>query len=174
MKCCKWSFCGRCFYVLKCSLKIITVWTTCVIWKLSRSHAVTPRWLDDAEECIQSGWSKQRDCCSLAQETLAADWSLRSKAALLENYLAVSTWILNGSSIECHEKKHQPFSLSGVRFGSWAIQISVWKSAWRWSGRKCAFLLWLLITCSKSQRKTHQIAQIRHFEPRKFWNKQTV
>ena len=45
-------------------------------------------------------------------------WSLRSKAAFLENYLAVSTWILNGSSIECHEKKHQPFSLSGVLFGS--------------------------------------------------------
>ena len=54
-----------------------------------------------------------------------------SKAAFLENYLAVSTWILNGSSIECHEKKHQPFSLSGVRFGSRAIQISGWKSAWR-------------------------------------------
>ena len=29
-----------------------------------------------------------------------------SKAAFLENYLAVSTWIFNGSSIECHEKKH--------------------------------------------------------------------
>ena len=29
-----------------------------------------------------------------------------SKGALLENYLAVSTWIFNGSSIECHEKKH--------------------------------------------------------------------
>ena len=37
-----------------------------------------------------------------------------SKAAVLENYLAVSTWILNGSSIECDEKKHQPFSLSCV------------------------------------------------------------
>ena len=47
-----------------------------------------------------------------------------SKAVFLENYLAVSTWILNGSSTECHEKKHQPFSLSGVRFGSPAIQIS--------------------------------------------------
>ena len=44
------------------------------------------------------------------------------KAAFLENYLAGSTWVLNGSSIECHEKKHQPFSLSGVRFGSQAIQ----------------------------------------------------
>ena len=46
-----------------------------------------------------------------------------SKIAFLENYLAGSTWIFNGSSIECHEKKHQPFSLFGVRFGSQAIQI---------------------------------------------------
>jgi len=43
--------------------------------------------------------------------------------------LAVSTWILVGSSIECHEKKRQRFSLSGVRFESQvfdleAIQIS--------------------------------------------------
>ena len=47
-----------------------------------------------------------------------------SKSAFLENYLAVSTCILDGSSIECHEKKRQRFSLSGVRFGSGAIQIS--------------------------------------------------
>ena len=40
--------------------------------------------------------------------------------------VAISTWIWNGSSIECHEKKHHPFSLSGVRFGSQAIQISGW------------------------------------------------
>ena len=39
---------------------------------------------------------------------------IASKAAFLENYLAVSTWILNGSLIECHDKKRQPFSLSGV------------------------------------------------------------
>jgi len=43
--------------------------------------------------------------------------------------LAVSTWILDGSSIECHEKKRQQFSLLGVRFESpvfdlEAIQIS--------------------------------------------------
>ena len=61
-------------------------------------------------------------------------WMLvTSKAVFLENYLAVSTWILNGSSIECYDKKHQPFSLSGVQFGSWAIQISARKSAWRWA-----------------------------------------
>ena len=61
-----------------------------------------------------------------------APWHTRSqprvlvalKAAFLEHYLAVSTWILNGSLIECHEKKHQPFSLSCFRFGSRAIQIS--------------------------------------------------
>ena len=47
-----------------------------------------------------------------------------SKAAILENYLAGSTWILNEPLIECHEKKHQPFILSCVRFGSRAIQIS--------------------------------------------------
>jgi len=41
-----------------------------------------------------------------------------SKAAFLENYLVVSAWILDRSSIECHEKKRQRFSLSGVRFRS--------------------------------------------------------
>ena len=41
-----------------------------------------------------------------------------SRAVFLENYFAVSTWILNGSSIECLKKKYQPFSLAGVRFGS--------------------------------------------------------
>jgi len=40
------------------------------------------------------------------------------KAAFFENYLAVSNWILDGSSIECLEKKRQRFSLFGVRFGN--------------------------------------------------------
>ena len=53
-----------------------------------------------------------------------------SKALFLENYVAVSTWILNGSSIKCLEKKYQPFSLAGVRFGSLVDQISGLKSAW--------------------------------------------
>ena len=47
-----------------------------------------------------------------------------SKTAFLENYSAGSAWILNGSSMECHEKKLEHFSLSGVRFGSRAILIS--------------------------------------------------
>ena len=134
----------------------LSVWTT--PWKLIRSHAVTPRWLDDAKECIQSGWSNQRDC---PQRTKSWPRMLvTSKAAFLENYLAVITWIFNGSSIEYHKKKHSPFSLSGIRFGSRAIQISGWKSACRWSARKWAFhTCLLLIICSKSQRKTHQIPQ---------------
>ena len=72
---------------------------------------------------LLSSWNPGRGC-----------WSLRKLH--FENYLAVSTWILNGSSIECHENKHQSFSSAGVRFGSRAIQISGLKSAWRWSGRK--------------------------------------
>ena len=68
------------------------------------SHAVTPRWLDDAKEGIQSGWSKPHDC---PQHTKSRPRMLvASKGAFLENYLAVNTWILYGSSIECREKKH--------------------------------------------------------------------
>ena len=119
-------------------------------WKLFRSHAVTPHWLDDAKEFNQSGWSKQRDSCSLAQS-----WPrmlVASKAVVfLENYLTVSTWILNGSSIECLEKKYQPFSLAGVRFGSLVNQISGLKSAWRRSGLCLTLLLLLLQVNSKKQ-----------------------
>ena len=68
-----------------------------------------------------------------ANNVTAAPWHTKSqprmllvasKAAFLENYLLVSTCIFDGSSIEWHEKKHQPFSLFDVRFGSRAIQIS--------------------------------------------------
>ena len=51
-------------------------------WKLICSHAVTPRWLDDAKECIQSAWSKQRDCCSIGL-------LVTLKEAFLKNYLAI-------------------------------------------------------------------------------------
>ena len=64
-----------------------------------------------------------------------------SKAVFLENYLAVSTWILNGSSIECLEKKYQHFSLAAVQFGSRVNQISGLKSAWRRSGLRLTLLL---------------------------------
>ena len=79
---------------------------------------------------------------------------IASKTAFLGNYLAVSVWILNGSSIECHEKKRQPFSLSGVQFGSRAILISGWKSASRSSGQKWPFHpCLLLITYNNSQQQ---------------------
>ena len=67
-----------------------------------------------------------------AWQTSWGCWSLR-KLHFSKNYLVVSTWIFNGSSNEYHKKKHQPFCLFGVRFGSRAIQIAGWKSAWRWS-----------------------------------------
>ena len=121
-------------------------------------------------------WSYASNQCG-ANSVTVAPWHTKSrprmlvasKAAFLEIYLAVSAWILNGSSIEWHEKKRQPFSLSGVRFERRAILISGWKSAWRWSGRKWAFHPCLLLrTCSNSQRKIHQIAQIHYFQPQKW------
>ena len=40
------------------------------------------------------------------------------KAAFLKSIwpLPFGIWIINESSIECHEKEHQPFSLSGIQF----------------------------------------------------------
>ena len=92
-----------------------------------------------------------------ANSLTLAPWYTKSrplvalKAVFLENYLAVSTWILNGSSIECLEKKYQPFSLAGVRFGSLVNQISGLKSAWRRSGLCFTLLLLLLQVNSKKQ-----------------------
>ena len=85
-----------------------------------------------------------------------------SKAVVfLENYLTVSTWILNGSSIECLEKKYQPFSLAGVRFGSRVNQISGLKSAWRRSGL-CLTLL-LRNCCSKQSLRNNPRNQTNIF-----------
>ena len=50
----------------------------------------------------------QRDYCYLAHEILAA-----SKAAFLENFLAVSAWILNESPIECHGEETGRFKFLG-------------------------------------------------------------
>ena len=91
-------------------------------WKLIRSHTVTPRWLVNAKECIQSGWSKQRD--SLAHEILAR-MLVASKTAFLENHWADFKWIF-----DCIPREEASTSLSCVRFGSRAIH-SGWKSAWR-------------------------------------------
>ena len=80
----------------------------------------------------------------------------------LENYLAVSAWIF----IDWMPQEE------ALTFQFVWYSISGWKSAWHWSARKWAFHpRLLLITCSKSQRKTHQI---RHFEPKIVCNKQSV
>ena len=73
------------------------------------------------------------------------------KAVILENYLAVSTWILNGYSIEYLEKKYQPFSLAGVRFGSLVNQISGLKSVWSRNELRLTLLLLLLQVNSEKQ-----------------------
>ena len=107
-------------------------------WRLLRSHAVTPQWLDDAKEFIQSGWNKQCDFCSLVHEIPAADAGRYESCGI--SWKLFGSWILNGSSIECLKKKYQPFSLAGVWFGSQVNQISGLKSAWHRSGL-CLILL---------------------------------
>ena len=112
-------------------------------WKL-----ITPRWklLLHADWMMLKNSSNQGGENSVTLAPRNTKSRLRmlvtSKAVVfLENYLAVSTWILNESSIECLEKKYQPFSLAGVRFGSWVNQISGLKSAWRRSGLCLTLLL---------------------------------
>ena len=147
--CCRWYFLGcanwetfiadtKCF------------WTKSETFFVTRTRNLCPQQMLRARangETFVSATMCSQQCVLVCQGLKLTKYRTRipiaSKAAFLENYLVVSTWILNGSSIECHEKTHQPFSLSGVRFGSRAIQISGWKSAWRWSGRKCAFHLWV-------------------------------
>jgi len=63
--------------------------------------------LDDAKEYIQSAWSKQLDYLLFGAQKSRPRMLVASKAAFLENYLAVSTCILDGSSIEYHEKKRK-------------------------------------------------------------------
>ena len=91
-----------------------------------------------------------------------------SKAVFLENYLAVSTWILNRSSTECHEKKqllsvYLVFDLEAGRFKFLSENLHRTEAVEK-------ELSTLLITYSNSQRETHQIAQIRPFEQQKFCN----
>jgi len=123
--------------------------------------------LDDAKEYIQSAWSKRRDYLPFGtRKSRPADVG-RSKAAFLENYLAVSTWILDGSSIECHKKKRQRFSLSGVRFGSGFKFLERSKMSFP------PLIPFHNVLCKQSTQ-THQIAQIHHLEPQKFCYEQNV
>ena len=93
-------------------------------WKLICNHTVTPSWL----------WMMLKNSPNQggANSATLAPWHTKSwsrmlvalKAVFLENYFVDSPWILNGYSIECLEKKYQPFSSAGVLFGSWC---SIWK-----------------------------------------------
>ena len=95
--------------------------------------------------------------------TKSQPWFLvASKAVFLENYLAASTWIFNGSSIEYLEKEYQPFSLAGVRFGSRVNQISGLKSAWRRSGL-CLTLLLCNYCCYKRSLRNNPRNQTNIF-----------
>ena len=112
------------------------------LWHSESSSAVTLLLLAD--------WMMLKNSSNQggANSATLAPWHTKSrprmlvalKGVFLENYLVVSTWILNGSSIEYLEKKYQPFRLAGVRFGSRVNQISRLKSAWR-RNRLCLTLL---------------------------------
>ena len=111
-------------------------------WKLIRSHAVTPRWLDDAKEFIQSGWRKQRDSCSSEHEIPAADagrFESRISRKLFGSYHLDFKWIFDWMPRE----EVSTFQFSWCSIGSLVNQISWLKSAWRRSG------LWLtLLLCN--------------------------
>ena len=103
----------------KCSVKIIlhAVFVLCSNDLLSESSS-TVTLLLHTDWMIVKKVSNQGGANSMT----ASPWHTKSQLRMLiaskflKNYSTVSTWIFNGSSIECHEKKHQPFSLYGVRF----------------------------------------------------------
>ena len=103
---------------------------------------------------IQSNESKHRDGCSLAHEILAVAVSSYCLMDLLLNATRRSVNLLP--------------SLFVLRFLSRAIVISRWRWAWRWERSKMSGFPPLFSTYNSkcnSQRKTHQVAQIRHCEP---------
>ena len=114
--------------MFKCSLKIASgelKFHPFIHWHSESSSAVTL--LLHADWMMLKNASNQGGANSvISTRKSAVDAGRFGKAAFHENYLTVRTCILNGSSIECHEKKNQTFSLSGVGFGSRAIH-----SAWR-------------------------------------------
>ena len=83
-------------------------------WKLIRSHAVTPRWLDNAKECIQSAWSKQRDCCSMGCCRIHTDFEATMHVHVIGLFivekcdLIFQSWLWFIVSILTLEKKAKP------------------------------------------------------------------
>ena len=126
----------------------------------TRVMLFAPPWLDEFFSIIQSVWS---NIVTLAPWHTKSRMRLlvASKAVFLENYLAVSTWILNGSSIEWLEKKYQHFSLAGVRFGRQVNQISGLKFAWR--GSELCLTLLLYNCCYKRSLRNNPRNQTNIF-----------
>ena len=58
--------------------------------------------------CLTSSNQRGANSAIVAHTRSVPRMLIASKAAFVENYLAISAWILNGSSIECYEKKRQP------------------------------------------------------------------
>ena len=133
-----WNWRNCLLDVFKCSLKIVLRWLAVWMPFLWHSESSSPVML-----LLHADWMlKNSSNQGGTHSATLASWHMKSwppmlvasKAIFLKNYLAVSTWILNGSFIECLEKKYQPFSLAGGRFGSLVNQISGLKSAWCRSG----------------------------------------
>ena len=122
----------------------LTCWSNNFLWHSESSSTVTL--LLHAEWMMVKNSSNQGGANSVTIAPWHTKSQLRmlvaSKAVFLGNYLAVSTWILNGSSIACLEKKYQPFSLAGVRFGSRVNQISGLTCASHRSGLCLTLLRW--------------------------------
>ena len=93
---------------------------------------------------LHADWMMVKNAISVTALDLSTRNAFRFESCILENYSAVSTWILNGSSIECQEKKHQHFSLSGVRFGAGDSNFWV-KICLVLGSQKRAFHPWLLL-----------------------------
>ena len=91
-------------------------------WKLFRSHAVTPRWLDFCKECIQSGWSKQCDCHSLAHEIPAKDAAGRFESCISRKIICRLALVflmdlrLNGTRKSISLSVYLMFDLEAGRF----------------------------------------------------------
>ena len=152
-----------CMFSKKCHIFMLTCRSNGFLWHSESSSAVTlllhVDWMMLNNSSNQGG----------ANSVTLAPWHTKSrpqilvasKAVFLENYLAVSTWILNGSSIEWLEKKYQHFSLAGVRFGRQVNQISGLKFAWR--GSELCLTLLLYNCCYKRSLRNNPRNQTNIF-----------
>ena len=110
-------------------------------WKLIHSHTVTPCWLDDCKECIQSGWSKQAWLLLLGTRNPSQGcWSLRKlhfstiiwRLAL---GFSMDLW-LNATKRRINLSVYLVFDLEARRFKFLGQNLL--------SGRKWPFQPWLL------------------------------